>query len=82
MPKTIPLEPAAEWVELSSTDEDWDELSPQLLKTMLVQLYLVRAFEEEVLDLARVSSTAPRTRVLARRAARSARACRCGPRTR
>jgi 2-oxoisovalerate dehydrogenase E1 component len=52
MPKVIPLEPAAEWVELSSTEEDWDRLPPTLLKTMLVQLYLIRAFEEEVLQLA------------------------------
>lgn len=52
MPKVIPLSPAAEWVELSSTDEDWDGFDPALLKTMLVQLHLIRAFEEEVLDLA------------------------------
>lgn len=52
MPKVIPLAPASDWVELTSTDEDWDEVSPQLLKTMLVQLYLIRAFEEEVLNLA------------------------------
>jgi 2-oxoisovalerate dehydrogenase E1 component len=52
MPKVIPLAPAAEWVELSSTDEDWDGFPPDRLKTMLVQLYLIRAFEEEVLDLA------------------------------
>ena len=52
MPKVIPLAPATDWVELSSTDEDWDQASPELLTTMLVQLYLVRAFEEEVLDLA------------------------------
>ena len=52
MPKVIPLMPASEWVELSSTDEDWDGFSPALLKTMLVQLHLIRAFEEEVLDLA------------------------------
>lgn len=52
MPKVIPLAPASEWVELTSTDEDWDEVAPERLKTMLVQLYLIRAFEEEVLDLA------------------------------
>jgi 2-oxoisovalerate dehydrogenase E1 component len=52
MPKVIPLAPASEWVELSSTDEDWDEFPVDRLKTMLVQLYLIRAFEEEVLDLA------------------------------
>ncbi len=52
MPKSTPLTPAASWVELSSTDEDWDEAPAQLLTTMLAQLHLVRAFEEEVLDLA------------------------------
>ena len=52
MPKTIPLSPATNWVELKSTNEDWDEFSPDRLKTMLVQLHLIRAFEEEVLDLA------------------------------
>lgn len=52
MPKSIPLYPASDWVELSSTDEDWDAATPELLSTMLVQLYLVRAFEEEVLNLA------------------------------
>jgi 2-oxoisovalerate dehydrogenase E1 component len=51
MPKSTPLSPAAPWVELSSTDKDWDEASPDLLKTMLTQLHLVRAFEEEVLNL-------------------------------
>jgi 2-oxoisovalerate dehydrogenase E1 component len=52
MPKVIPLAPAADWVELSSTDEDWDGFPGDRLMTMLVQLYLIRAFEEEVLDLA------------------------------
>ncbi len=52
MPKVTPLAPSTDWVELSSTEEDWDKVSPQILKTMLVQLYLIRAFEEEVLALA------------------------------
>ena len=52
MPKVIPLDPASEWVELSSTEEDWDRLPSRLLMTMLVHLYLIRAFEEEVLQLA------------------------------
>ena len=52
MPKVLPLTPATDWVELSSTDKDWDSFSPAKFKTMLVQLYLIRAFEEEVLDLA------------------------------
>lgn len=52
MPKSTPLQAAAPWTELTSTDEDWDAAPAELLTTMLVQLYLVRAFEEEVLDLA------------------------------
>jgi hypothetical protein len=35
MPKVIPLDPASEWVELSSTEEDWDRLPSRLLMTML-----------------------------------------------
>ncbi|MGB3827908.1 MAG: thiamine pyrophosphate-dependent enzyme [Ornithinimicrobium sp.] len=52
MPKVTPLCPASDWVELSSTDEDWAEVSTDVLQTMLVQLHLIRAFEEEVLSLA------------------------------
>ena len=52
MPTSVPLTPATDWVELSSTDEDWDAASPDLLRTMLVQLHVIRAFEEEVLTLA------------------------------
>ncbi|MET0863510.1 MAG: thiamine pyrophosphate-dependent enzyme [Nakamurella sp.] len=52
MPKTTPLKQLAPWVQLTSTDEDWDALSPELLGTMLAQLHLVRSFEEEVLVLA------------------------------
>ncbi|MGM7421810.1 alpha-ketoacid dehydrogenase subunit alpha/beta [Cellulosimicrobium sp. CpK407] len=52
MPKTKALKPAATWVELSTTTADWKAADPRLLETMLVQLHLVRAFEEEVLELA------------------------------
>ena len=52
MPQTTPLEPLAPWVALSSTDADWDALDPAVLDTMLAQLHLIRAFEEEVLVLA------------------------------
>ena len=52
MAKNVPLTPVTEVLELSAGEADWDELAPDLLKTMVVQLYLVRAFEEEVLDLA------------------------------
>src|SRR3954467_120457 len=47
-----PLEPASPWVELVATEEDWDEADPELLRTMLAQLVLVRTFEEYVLELA------------------------------
>ncbi|MGC1210161.1 MAG: thiamine pyrophosphate-dependent enzyme [Micromonospora sp.] len=46
------LEPAAPWVELVATAEDWDAAEPALLTTMLSQLVLIRTFEETVLELA------------------------------
>jgi 2-oxoisovalerate dehydrogenase E1 component len=46
------LEPAAPWVELVATQEDWDAADPELLRTMLGQLVLIRVFEEYVLELA------------------------------
>lgn len=47
--KLHPLEP---WLEISSEKSDWDNADPKLLHTMLVQLHLIRAFEETVLELA------------------------------
>ncbi|EBM0725740.1 MFS transporter, partial [Salmonella enterica subsp. enterica serovar Senftenberg] len=52
MPKRSALRPGVPWVQLSTTTKDWDEADPQLLTTMLVQLHLIRAFEETVLELA------------------------------
>lgn len=52
MAETIKLEPAAPWVELRTTEADWDAADPVLLQTMLVQLHLIRSFEEYVLELA------------------------------
>src|SRR5690349_15424138 len=52
MPETTPLQPLAPWVALASTDADWDALVPAVLDPMLAQLHLIRAFEEEVLNLA------------------------------
>lgn len=52
MPSTKNLLPASPWVELRATEKDWDEADPALLKTMLTQMHLVRAFEETVLVLA------------------------------
>lgn len=52
MPKRTKLHPESPWVELESTAADWKRADPNLLKTMLGQLHLVRAFEETVLELA------------------------------
>ena len=47
-----PLQPASPWVRIDTTAEDWDAADPELLKTMLGQLVLIRSFEEYVLELA------------------------------
>jgi 2-oxoisovalerate dehydrogenase E1 component len=52
MPEHRPLTPAAPWVEVVTTDEDWDAADPALLRTFLAQLVWIRAFEQYVLDLA------------------------------
>jgi len=52
VPKEKKLSPLHPWVEISTTDSDWDEADPQLLETMLTQLHIIRAFEETVLELA------------------------------
>ncbi|MCS5717145.1 thiamine pyrophosphate-dependent enzyme [Herbiconiux sp. CPCC 205763] len=52
MPREKRLQPGSSWVELRTTPSDWKNADPALLSTMLGQLHLIRAFEEEVLDLA------------------------------
>ena len=52
MATETPLTPLAQWTEITSTTEDWDNADPGLLGTMLGQLHLIRAFEEAVLQLA------------------------------
>ena len=52
MTERIQLDPLEPWVELKSTKEDWQAADPQLLENMLCQLHLIRAFEEEILELA------------------------------
>ncbi len=54
MPQHRPLTPAAPWVEVVATDEDWDAADPQLLRTFFAQLVWIRAFEQHVLDLSGV----------------------------
>ena len=51
MPNTKNLTLDAPWVEIQATQKDWDEADPKLLKNMLVQLHLIRAFEETALEL-------------------------------
>ena len=52
MPELIKLSPAAEWVELRTTDDDWKAADPRTLGTLLAQIHLIRAFEETVVELA------------------------------
>jgi 2-oxoisovalerate dehydrogenase E1 component len=46
------LTPAAPWVEIVAETSDWDGADPDLLRSMLSQLLLIRSFEEYVLVLA------------------------------
>lgn len=52
MPSSKNLLPASPWVEFKATRKDWDEAAPALLRNMIAQAHLIRAFEETVLDLA------------------------------
>jgi 2-oxoisovalerate dehydrogenase E1 component len=52
MPHERRLETGSAWVELTTTAPDWEDADPVLLRTMLSELHLIRAFEETVLELA------------------------------
>jgi len=52
VPETMRLEQVAPWVQITTTDADWDAAEPGLLKAMLSNLVLIRTFEEFVLELA------------------------------
>jgi 2-oxoisovalerate dehydrogenase E1 component len=52
MPEHRPLEPASPWVEVVTTDADWDAADPDLLRSIYAHLVWIRAFEQYVLDLA------------------------------
>jgi len=52
MPERESLSPDAPWIRLRTTQADWDEADPDLLATLLVQMAIIRAFEEEILTLA------------------------------
>ena len=61
MPEYKKLSPAADWVELTTTAQDWAEADADLLGTLLSHLHLIRGFEEAVLELAG-RGLGPRTR--------------------
>ncbi|TDS78203.1 alpha-ketoacid dehydrogenase subunit alpha/beta [Comamonas sp. JUb58] len=46
------LSPASDWVQLSTTDEDWAQADPALLGSLLSHMQIIRGFEECVLELA------------------------------
>ncbi len=48
----IALQAAAPWIELRTTEVDWQQADPKLLGELLTQMNLIRAFEETVLELA------------------------------
>lgn len=52
MTTTTPLALSTDCTELRTSRDDWDAAPAGLLETMLVQLHVVRIFEEEVLQLA------------------------------
>lgn len=52
MPDFIDLTPISPWRDLRVTEADRSGLDPVLGATMLVQMHLIRAFEEKVLELA------------------------------
>ena len=51
MTQLVDLQPLEPWQEVKSTPQDWAEADPKLLETFLGQLHLIRAFEEEILEL-------------------------------
>ncbi len=52
MPVFTPLAPEAALIEIRATPADWAALAPDVLASILSQLHIIRAFEEEVLELA------------------------------
>ncbi len=53
MSRTKQLKLPAEWLEFSATAKDWDLLGAPELRKMLNHMHIIRAFEEEMLDLDR-----------------------------
>lgn len=51
MPRINTLKSGAAWRELITTDKDWKAADAQMLSRLLVNMHLIRAFEEKVLEL-------------------------------
>ncbi len=51
MPILSELNYAHKWQEIKATAEDWKKVEPRKLESMLVNMHLIRAFEEAVLEL-------------------------------
>ena len=47
MPITTDLSPRSFWREIRASDDDWNSLDPGIAGSMLVQMHLIRAFEEK-----------------------------------
>lgn len=52
MSTSIPLTSTAQWVELTTDEQDWNSASPVLLESLFSIMHIIRAFEETVLELA------------------------------
>lgn len=52
MPERRRLETGVDWIQIDTTPEDWQNADPQVLRSMLGQIHLIRAFEERLLNLA------------------------------
>ncbi len=46
------LSPEAQWIQIASTEEDWNQADARMLETMLIQMQIIRSFEQTVLELA------------------------------
>lgn len=53
MSETKSLQLSAPWLEFSATDSDWEAIGAHELRRMLNQMHIIRAFEEQMLELDR-----------------------------
>ncbi|MBR46462.1 MAG: MFS transporter, partial [Rhodospirillaceae bacterium] len=51
MPKLVPLKTDVPWFRVEATDADWKKEDPVVLAQLLEQLFIVRKFEERLLEL-------------------------------